>query len=93
VAAVTFFLATSFTQKQLSRDDLLSCVRDLLQERLLQLPAAILQGTAANEVRGERYRAAAKARTLLRASDWIIPNEPIAMLRLARDLAQTPEQE
>jgi hypothetical protein len=93
MAAITFFLATSASRKRLSRQELRSCPGDLLREGHLQLPAVILQGTAASEVRGDAYTAASQAGTLLDPADCIIPNEPIAMLRLAQALREGFEEE
>lgn len=87
----TFFLATSQAQKRLTRDEIESLILALLHEKHLLFPSAIFVGEARNEVRGEAFDTAVKEGTLLDAAHVIIPNDPMAMLDLTKDLAKGGE--
>jgi hypothetical protein len=95
MAAITFFLATSSTQKRRGLDELISFTRDLLDAGHVRLPAAIFTGEASNsnEQHGENDRLAANEGRLSDASYRIIPNDPFSMLRLTQELADAPEAE
>jgi hypothetical protein len=88
MAALTFFLATSPSKKNLTRDEIEFLLLDLLHEQHILLPVAIFVGRARTEVRGDKYKTAAKEGRLLQASHYIIPNEPEIMLNLVEDITQ-----
>ncbi|GHO68815.1 hypothetical protein KSC_077070 [Ktedonobacter sp. SOSP1-52] len=84
MAAMTFFLATSKTDKRLTKEELIALTLDLLHTQLVQLPAAICAGQAYNEPRtddngdyppdyDERYE-----------EKYILPNAPDTMVRLMK---------
>lgn len=85
MAVVTYFLATSPSKKRLTIDEIESLILELLHEEHLFLPAAILVGSARNEVRGEAFYKASKEGNYLRADQYIIPNAPGSMVALATD--------
>lgn len=87
MACVTYFIATSSSGKELSKEELSAFINDLLEDEFVFLPAAILVGEARNEVRTDEDDTTIVP-VNLDGRQYIIPNAPDNMLYVVEKFSE-----